>query len=194
MTFPNQLSVLRIILSPIFLFFFLSEDIFCKKISLAVYIIATMTDWYDGWHARRYKSVTKMGVFLDPFADKILTSTAFILFAVLNIMPVWMVICIALRDILITLLRSYDEYKGVTLKTSILAKLKTIFQMTYIFFILALITLPNFDTFRFLTDFSVSFLYSTANYIIALLVTLLTVYTGIAYFFENKTMTKSEIH
>jgi len=176
------------------LLLFLSENIFFKKLSLAVFIIAVMTDWYDGWHARRYKSVTKTGVFLDPFADKILTSTAFILFAVINIMPLWMVICIALRDILITLLRSYDEYKGVTLKTTFPAKLKTILQMTYVFFILSLITLPHFDTFLFINDFAVSFLHSTANYIIALLITVLTLYTGITYFFENKTMTNNEIH
>jgi len=74
MTFPNQLSILRIILAPVFLFMYLSNNILIKQLSLLVFFIAVLTDWYDGWHARKFKSVTKMGVYLDPLADKVLTS------------------------------------------------------------------------------------------------------------------------
>ncbi len=189
MTFPNLMSFVRIILSPVFLFLFLSGDDYGHKylriLSVIVFFIAVLTDWYDGWHARRFKSVTKTGVFLDPFADKVLTTFAFALFYSLGIMPLWMFVIIALRDLLVTLLRSYDEYNGKTMKTSFISKLKTFFQMTYIFLVLFLLVLPSFgyiDTLK-ISDFLYD---SPVNYIIMLSVTALTFYTGLIYFFERK--------
>jgi CDP-diacylglycerol--glycerol-3-phosphate 3-phosphatidyltransferase len=73
MVLPNQLTVLRIILSPIFLFFFLSENLLFKQISIGIFIIAALTDWYDGWLARKFNYITNWGKFWDPLADKILT-------------------------------------------------------------------------------------------------------------------------
>ena len=119
MSFPNQLSVLRILLTPLFLYLFLSENIVYKKLSLIVFFIAVSTDWIDGWHARKYGLISAFGIFIDPLADKILTSAAFAGFYILGIMPLWMVIVIVSRDIIITLLRSYKEYKGYTNLTSI---------------------------------------------------------------------------
>ena len=145
MSFPNQLSLLRIILAPVFLFLFLSENPLYKKISLLIFFIAVLTDWYDGWHARRYGQVSKVGIFLDPLADKILTSIAFIGFYILGIMPLWMVLIIVVRDIVITLLRSYQEVNGKTMKTSYIAKTKTFIQMTYIFLIVILVCTLSFD-------------------------------------------------
>ena len=102
MTLPNQLTILRIILTPVFLFFFLSPDPLSKQISLGIYIIAALTDWYDGWLARKFNYITTWGKFWDPLADKILTSAAFIGFAILGIVPLWMVIIIMLRDFIVT--------------------------------------------------------------------------------------------
>ena len=135
---PNILSVIRILLSPVFLIMFLSSDVTLQRLSLVVFFAAVLTDWYDGWHARKYESITNFGIFIDPLADKVLTSFAFYLFYLLGFMPLWMLIIIALRDIVVTLIRSYDEYKGITLKTSLIAKAKTFFQMSYIFLILFL--------------------------------------------------------
>ncbi|MCX6161840.1 MAG: CDP-diacylglycerol--glycerol-3-phosphate 3-phosphatidyltransferase [Ignavibacteriae bacterium] len=189
MTFPNLMSFVRIILSPVFLFLFLRGDDYGHKylriLSVIVFFIAVLTDWYDGWHARKFKSVTKTGVFLDPFADKVLTTFAFALFYSLGIMPLWMFVIIALRDLLVTLLRSYDEYNGKTMKTSFISKLKTFFQMTYIFVVLFLLVLPSFgytDTLK-ISDFLYD---SPVNYIVMLSVTALTFYTGLIYFFERK--------
>lgn len=186
MTFPNQLSVLRIILAPVFLFMFLSESILVKQLSLLVFFIAVLTDWYDGWHARKFKSVTKTGIFLDPLADKILTSFAFLLFYIEGIMPLWMMLVIVIRDIVITFLRSHNEFYGRTMKTSYVAKVKTFIQMTYIFLILFLLIIMTFNVDHSLKIEIGDFLYSTLNYYLMLLVTFLTFYTGISYFFENK--------
>jgi Phosphatidylglycerophosphate synthase len=124
----------------------MSSDIVLKRISVLIFFIAVITDWYDGWYARKYKSITKTGIFLDPLADKILTSTAFIFFYLKNIFPLWMLITIITRDVVITLLRSYDEYYGVTLKTSFNAKVKTFVQMTYIFLILIIGLILTYET------------------------------------------------
>ncbi len=185
-TLPNQLSILRIVLSPLFLYLFLSDNLLYKKISVGVYLIATITDWYDGWHARKFGVVTKTGIFLDPLADKILTSCAFIGFFLIGMMPLWMVILIVIRDIVITVMRSYSEMNGKTLPTSYIAKVKTFVQMTYIFAILVLffwsISTNDLST---RVDIGV-FLLSEYNFYAMLVVTLLTVYTGVTYFFEKK--------
>ncbi len=190
MSFPNQLSLLRIILAPVFLFLFLSENPFNKKLSLIVFFIAVLTDWYDGWHARKFGQVSKIGIFLDPLADKILTSAAFIGFYIFEIMPLWMVMVIVVRDITITVLRSIQELQGKTMKTSFIAKTKTFIQMTYIFLIVILICLTTFESAAGFKNDIMNFLHSDINYLITLFVTLITLYTGITYFFENKTLVK----
>jgi len=195
MTFPNILSVLRIILSPVFMVLFLSDDIISRRISFAVFFVAVLTDWYDGWHARKYKSVTNFGIFIDPLADKILTSFAFGLFTVMGFMPVWMLIIIVLRDIVVTVIRSYDEYRGMTMKTSFIAKTKTFLQMTYIFFILMLFFILTYDidsaTRAGINDFIFS---SAINYFLLLAVTLITLYTGIDYLVRKQYLKKDEIN
>jgi CDP-diacylglycerol--glycerol-3-phosphate 3-phosphatidyltransferase len=185
MSFPNQLSLLRVILTPFFLFLFLSENLVYKKISLLVFFVAVFTDWYDGWHARKFGEISKAGIFLDPLADKILTSSAFIGFYLLGIMPLWMVVLIVFRDIVITLLRSYQEFNGKTMKTSFIAKTKTFIQMTYIFLIVILVCLKSFDVSPEMLASINGFLVSEINFYLMLILTLITVYTGISYFFEK---------
>lgn len=195
MNVPNILSVIRIILSPVFLYLFLTGDVLLQRISVVIFFIAVLTDWYDGWYARKYKSITKTGIFLDPLADKILTTFAFILFHIKGMLPNWMLLIIALRDIVITILRSYDEYRGLTVKTSKIAKTKTFLQMTYIFFVLALFILPTYnisDNLKANIDY---FLFnSTINYILMLVITLITLYTGISYFIEKRHYKSNEIY
>ncbi len=163
----------------------MSSDIVLKRISVFIFFIAVITDWYDGWYARKYKSITKTGIFLDPLADKILTSTAFIFFYLKNIFPLWMLIAIIVRDIVITLLRSYDEYYGVTLKTSFNAKVKTFVQMTYIFLILLIGLVLTFEIGSELRNLINYFLQSNWNYALMLALTILTIFTGLEYFFEK---------
>lgn len=191
MSFPNQLSVLRIILAPIFLILFLSDDDYDRKLSLVIYLIATITDWYDGIHARKFGLVSNFGIFIDPLADKILTSLAFFGFYKLGFMPLWMVILIVVRDIVITLVRSYHEYKGHTLKTSFIAKTKTFIQMTYIFIVIILVCLTSFDIDESIKKMINDFLDSDLNYILLLIITVITVYTGISYFFEKDNIVKA---
>ena len=191
MVLPNQLTVLRIILTPVFLVLFLSENSSYKQLSLVVFIIAAITDWYDGWLARKFNYITNWGKFMDPLADKILTSTAFLAFAFLGVLEMWMVILIIIRDFLITGLRLYAEYKGDRMSTSHIAKWKTFLQMVFIYYLLLVFTLKTVESvyngneylFSILTDHR--FIYITM-----LFVTILTIITGITYLYSNRRLIK----
>ncbi|MCB0743927.1 MAG: CDP-diacylglycerol--glycerol-3-phosphate 3-phosphatidyltransferase, partial [Ignavibacteriae bacterium] len=126
MVLPNQLTTLRIILTPVFLFLFLSENPILKQISLAIYILAAITDWYDGWLARKFNYITTWGKFMDPLADKVLTSTAFFAFVAIGVLELWMVLVVVFRDLLITGLRLFADWKKKSFTTSKLAKAKTL--------------------------------------------------------------------
>jgi CDP-diacylglycerol--glycerol-3-phosphate 3-phosphatidyltransferase len=108
-------------------------------------------------------------------------------------LPYWMLIIIGIRDIVITILRSYDEYRGQTIKTSKIAKTKTFLQMSYIFLILALFILPSFNSDERLKSVIYDFLFnSITNYILMLVITLITLYTGISYFIEKRYYNSNE--
>ncbi|MFZ1321849.1 MAG: CDP-diacylglycerol--glycerol-3-phosphate 3-phosphatidyltransferase [Ignavibacteria bacterium] len=191
MSLPNQLSILRILLAPLFLYLFMSDDQLYKELSIIVFLLAVFTDWYDGWHARKFGLVSKLGIFIDPLADKILTSAAFVGFYFMGFMPFWMVVIIVVRDLIITFLRSYHEIKGITMKTSFIAKTKTFIQMTYIFSIVLLIGIHTYSENIELKNSIHDFLFSNLNFILMLIVTLLTLITGVTYFFEKNNAVNS---
>ena len=191
MVLPNQLTILRIILTPVFLFLFLQDDPLWKQLALVVFIIAAITDWYDGWLARKFDYITTWGKFMDPLADKILTSTAFLAFAFLGVLELWMVILIIIRDLLVTIIRSYAEYLKKSINTSYLAQWKTFLQMVFIYYLLLVYTfmtveslyMGNEKIFELLTN-------SRVIYFVMLLITLLTVVTGISYIYKNRFLIK----
>lgn len=195
MNVPNILSFVRIILSPVFLVLYLRGDTFSQRLSLLIFFFAVLTDWYDGWHARKYNSITNLGIFIDPLADKVLTSFAFYLFYLLGFMPIWMLIIIVVRDIIVTVIRSYDEYKGLTMRTSFVAKAKTFIQMAYIFLILTLLILKTYDIGSNNIVTINNFIYnSQLNYYLLLILTLLTFYTGFDYLIRKQYIERDEIN
>ena len=143
MSIPNSLTVIRILLTPVFLVLLYSESSFLKQISLVVYIVAALTDYYDGWVARKLGYISRWGKFLDPLADKILASAALFSFVHLNLIAGWMVWVIVLRDFLITGLRSYAEWKDQPIVTSKTAQAKTFGQFVIIYYILILYVASN---------------------------------------------------
>ncbi len=133
---PNQLTLLRIGLTPLFLVYLFSDNPLDKQIALAIFIVAAVTDWYDGYVARRWGYITRWGNFLDPLADKILTSAAFISFIYIGYAEAWMVWAIVARDFLMTGLRAWTEFKRTPINTSGFAKTKTFFQLVVIYLFL----------------------------------------------------------
>jgi len=188
LTLPNQLTLLRILLTPVFVFCLLSESSSARQVSLAIFVIAALTDWYDGWAARKLGYTSRIGKFMDPLADKILSSAALLAFAWLGLVDTWMVWVVIVRDFLITGLRTMAEYYDQPIVTSRSAQAKTFGQFVVIYYILILYvakTVPSVNE-RF-GELIVSLMDSRVLFGMMLGVTLTTVGTGIAYCWDNRT-------
>ena len=186
-TLPNYLSIARLVLSPVFFLLIIADDPVSRRISIVVFMIAALTDWYDREIARRYGSITNLGKFLDPLADKFLTSAAFAGFAVLGYVHWWMVIVIIVRDMLITVLRSIAQSRDDHIVTSKLAQTKTFIQMTVLYYLLLLIVGRDVAWVRSaLGDLLPTLLHADLVYALMLAVTVLTLWTGVQYVIDNR--------
>ncbi len=191
MTLPNQLTILRIILTPIFLYLFLSKEPLLIQISIGVFFIAALTDWYDGWLARKFNYITDWGKFWDPLADKILTSTAFLGFVFVGLLELWMVILIIFRDLIVTLLRIYAESRGYNFVTSYYAKWKTVFQMVFLYYLLLLYGgLNTIEVYTGNENLFIQLSNKDLIYLIMFVITLITVHSGLTYLLKNKHLIK----
>ena len=143
--FANSITFIRIILIPIFLFFLFQDTTLSRLIALGTFIIASLSDLFDGYIARKYHQVTQFGNFLDPLADKALVISTLVAFIYLDpLIPLWMVLVIIGRDLLISLMRYLGHKKNTTLKVSTLAKVKTAFQMFSIMIILLIFAVRSY--------------------------------------------------
>jgi len=129
---PNILTLLRIALIPVLAVLLLSPSREAGFWAAAVFAIASITDWLDGYLARRMSIVTVFGKFLDPIADKLMVMAALIMILPFNRVPAWMVLVILGREIIITGLRGIASSEGIVISASDLGKFKTIFQMVAI--------------------------------------------------------------
>lgn len=144
MNLPNKLTILRIILIPFFVFFMLVPEgivhySVAKWIALVIFCVASLTDMADGKIARKYNLITNFGKFMDPLADKMLVSSAFICLIVTrqDVLPAWIVIVIIAREFIISGFRLVASDNGVVIAASYWGKFKTTFQMFAIIFLIA---------------------------------------------------------
>lgn len=197
MNLPNRLTVARIGLTGVFVAAMLlpqdgvvmSYFPYGKTLALALFIVAALTDWLDGWLARRDKIETNFGALLDPVADKVLTTAAFICFIEQHnykgrpLVEGWLVLLIVARDFLVTGLRLVAGSRGVVLKAEQLGKHKTISQMTTI--IVVLIGLAARDDWALWGErFDVFFSRLVLGMMLSTV--LLTVWSGFTYFWRNR--------
>lgn len=143
MNMPNRLTILRVAMIPIFIVFMLWESCpYSDYIAAAVFIFACITDFFDGYLARKYNLVTTFGKFMDPLADKILVCSAMICFVADTScpMPVWVVIVIIGREFIISGFRLVAAEKGIVIAASYWAKVKTTVQM-----IMSIVLIFNFQ-------------------------------------------------
>jgi CDP-diacylglycerol---glycerol-3-phosphate 3-phosphatidyltransferase len=185
---PNILSFIRILISPIILILLISENMLYVKIGCILFVVGSITDYIDGWIARKYKSESNSGKFLDPLADKFLTASAFIAFFILKIVAFWMIFIILLRDITNTLLKFYANQIKHPIITMYSAKVKTTIEMIVITYILVLLFIKDWHFSILPNGFIFSLIYSPITYILMLILTLLTVWTFIQYIINNLTV------
>lgn len=138
MNLPNKLTIFRVILIPFFVLFLLVDiTAYDKWIALAIFIIASFTDFLDGHIARKYHLVTNFGKFMDPLADKLLVCSALICLIELDRIPSWIVIVIIAREFIISGFRLVASDNGVVIAASYWGKFKTTFQIVMICLMIA---------------------------------------------------------
>ena len=141
MNLPNKLTVLRVIMIPFFVFFYLTGHVYIADI---LFIIASLTDMADGKIARKYNLVTNFGKFMDPLADKLLVAAALICFVEVNRIPAWIVLIIISREFIISGFRLVASDNGVVIAASYWGKFKTTFQMIGV--VLLIFNIPVLST------------------------------------------------
>ena len=206
MNLANKFTMFRVLLVPIFIVFVTIDSFWTNIIALVVFVIAAITDCFDGIIARKYNLVTTFGIFLDPLADKLLVTSAFISFVgkyTLNI-PAWMVICIIAREFIITGLRSIAASKNIIITASVYGKIKTTSQMfTIIAILVVLIINAMLAKFYFLTPYELlelsvwqqwlGLFLLYAPYWLMFITTMLTLYSGFTYLLEYKKILLNKI-
>jgi CDP-diacylglycerol--glycerol-3-phosphate 3-phosphatidyltransferase len=171
--------------------FLLVDNVYSRYFATLIFLVAALTDIYDGYLARKTGVVTGFGKFMDPLADKILTSTAFISFVALGYVKAWMILIIIVREFFITGLRTVAAYKGIVIMPSFMSQLKTATQMVVIVIILLYTNIAT--TFSQIGQ-SPSFFHNPSIFKVfdgmVFVAMALTVGTGIDYLIKNASMLK----
>lgn len=144
MNTANKITMIRVFLVPIFMVLFFIDNTACHWAALGVFILASITDAIDGHVARKYNQTTTFGKFVDPLADKVLTTAAFLLLMYYGRMSVWAVMIILTREFMVAGVRLVAAGEGNVVAASMWGKLKTVTQMIAV--IVAMI-LMNFEKF-----------------------------------------------
>lgn len=185
-TRANFVTTTRIILTPLFLYFLFRGREYFEIFALIIFIVASVTDAYDGYIARKYREETSLGKFLDPLADKFLMSAAFISFVIMDLIPLWMVILVILRDFIVTGIRILMSSQNTTMVTRSSAKAKTGTQIGVVCIILVYIITQRWKIFLGISEYVKILEDYHVIYILMLLVTIFTVWTGIEYIIVNR--------
>jgi CDP-diacylglycerol--glycerol-3-phosphate 3-phosphatidyltransferase len=175
---PNSLTLFRVGAAPLLILLLLTDNRWTSVIAALVFSVAAITDYFDGYVARRYDLVSTMGKIMDPLADKLLVSCAFIMMVALNRVPAWMICIIIGRELAVTGLRNIITERGEDVAASRLGKFKTVFQIAAI--IPLLIHYPFFGI-----DFH------TIGYLLLWAALVVTLWSGIDYFMRYRRLFES---
>lgn len=179
---PNYLTFLRIVLSFICIGFIIQNNLSSLVIAFVLFLIASITDFFDGYIARKYNLITDLGKILDPIADKLLVLGVFLSFLFLNVINVWMVVVIIFREFLLTAVRFLALSQGKVLAAQKWGKHKTVSQMVIINYIFILLIC----LYKFPGDPKIVFLYSKTIPIFMWYVVFITAFSGVQYLWSNR--------
>lgn len=179
MNTANKITLLRVVLVPLFMALFLCKSPLCLILALVVFIIASITDAVDGYIARNYNQITNFGKFVDPLADKMLTTAAFVILVSYERMSVWALMIVLAREFMVSGIRSMAAADGKVIAASMWGKLKTVSQMVAIIAAIILM-LPHFPetAAKIITD------------ILVWLSVVFTVISGADYLMQNRSVLK----
>ncbi|MDR1122504.1 MAG: CDP-diacylglycerol--glycerol-3-phosphate 3-phosphatidyltransferase [Endomicrobium sp.] len=202
MNLANKLTLARICLVPFFVLFMSLGGVLNTTFALIIFFVASITDFFDGHIARKQKTITSLGIFLDPLADKLLISSAFIYFVGIPYLKIaaWMVIVIVSREFLIAGLRSIAAYKNIIISADKSGKFKTTLQIVVIITTLTIIII-NEAFFKygntpigFLKFYNIGTYYYVISavektpYWFTFFATVFTVFSGANYVFKYKNL------
>ena len=180
---PNTITLLRMGMVP-FLFVLLSSPgEFWSLILAILFVIASITDFFDGYIARKYNLITTMGKFLDPIADKLIVNTAMILMIPIGRIPAWIVAITIIRDLIVDVIRSIASSEGNYIQASSIGKQKTLAQNIAVTALIIHYSILGLDA-------------HFVGIIILYIALLLTIYSGVDYFikFYRTTVQKDNLH
>ena len=181
MNLPNKLTIFRVILIPFFVFFLMAPyfEGYGNYIALVIFVIASLTDLFDGKIARKYNLITDFGKFMDPLADKLLVCSALICFIELGLLPAWVVLIIIAREFIISGFRLIASDNGVVIAASYWGKFKTVFQM-----IMVIVLMFN--------QYLCNPVLNVIGILLIVVATALTVISLVDYIWKNKNVLKEQ--
>jgi len=188
MNLPNKLTVLRIILTFVFMAFLFCEGLWAKIGALIIFILASLTDFYDGRLARRMNQITSFGKLMDPIADKILILAAFMAFVQMQLVSAWMVLLIFSREIIITGLRLFAISKGKVLAAETAGKHKTVSQMVAIFSILLFLIFREIMQTYFTWPNHIGSYFDAGIWLLMFITVVLTLVSGISFLWRQRNL------
>jgi len=186
MNLPNKLTISRIVLAFIFVFFISQEGLAPIIIAAFVFGLASFTDFYDGYLAKKYHLVSDFGVLMDPIADKILILAAFLAFVRMQVVDDWMVMLILGREIVVTGLRLFALGKRKVLAAEKAGKHKTISQIVAIFTILGFLIFKELLSVFSQWSVAIEVWWRSGIDILMLITVALTMISGISYLWKNR--------
>lgn len=177
MNTANKVTMIRVFLVPLFMVLFMIDNTACHYAALAVFVLASITDAVDGHIARKYNQITTFGKFVDPLADKVLTTAAFLILMHYDRMSVWAIMIVLVREFMVSGIRLVAAGEGNVVAASMWGKLKTVSQMVAIIVAMLLLPVQKFPA-AFVSD------------ILIWISVAFTVISGIDYLAKNRNLLK----
>jgi len=182
---PNILTISRLFLTVLFIFCILQTDYRAILLAIVFFTLASISDYYDGFLAKKHDLISNFGTIMDPIADKFLMLSAFFIFMSMGVIPLWMFMIIAVREVTLTSLRIYAITKGSFLAAEKTGKIKTVAQMVSVFVILIYILLSHVAAGVF--DGGLIYdIWHNSIYVIMLFTVVITLFSGMSYLWHNR--------
>ena len=191
MNLSNKLTLSRIGLTFLMMAFIFLDGVVPKACAFIIFLLACLTDFLDGWCARKRNEISDFGKIMDPVADKVLVLGAFLSFVQLQLVPAWMVVLVIIREFLITGMRLFAIRKGVVLAAESAGKHKTVSQMVTIFVILIFLIIREEAVYSSFWNERFQGGFRSGIFLLMSITVIFTLYSGWSYLWQNRKFIRS---